>query len=100
MTKQILLMGLLLTVSCGKNVQKNPKVVLSSENNALEKITCNSDGSYTECTVLNKAVQILSVRANRAEDCLKNTDYYLLSEKVLVTRNGCKGEFLLEVEGE
>ncbi len=88
-----------LFVSCGKNTQKNDKIYIQGDT-ALEKLVCNSDGSYTECSILNKAVKILSVSANRAEDCLQATDYYLLSEKVLVTRNGCKGEFLLEVESE
>lgn len=85
-----------LFVSCGKS-EKN--ITYNGEKSTrLEKITCNSDGSYTECSVLNTAVRIVSVDARRAEDCLQGVDYYLLNDKILVSRNGCKANFTLEVE--
>lgn len=87
---------LCLLVSCGQS----PDIAYITKEVPvpMEKVKCYSDGSYTECSVINKAVRILDVEARRQEDCTKDLDYYLLDEKTLVTRNNCQATFLLEVE--
>ena len=86
-----------LTTSCGKETTNNISYEKST-NSLTEKVTCNSDGSYTECTISNSAKRIIEIDARVNEDCLVNTDYYLLSDKILVTRNNCRATFTLEVE--
>ena len=86
-----------LTTSCGKTKHTSETKIIKTKQK-LELVTCHSDGSYTECSVLNRAIRISHVDAYRNEDCRLEKDYYLLNEKVLVTRNGCRGEFLLEVK--
>jgi len=98
--KKVLLTALILlplTVSCGKETTNNISYEKST-NSLTEKVTCNSDGSYTECTISNSAKRIIEIDARVNEDCLVNTDYYLLSDKILVTRNNCRATFTLEVE--
>jgi len=87
-----------LLVSCAQpsnltTVEK--EVVVTS---MLENVKCYSNGNYTECSIVNNAVRILSVNARVNEDCTKDIDYYLLDEKTLVVINKCKAVFLLEVE--
>ncbi len=87
-----------LTTSCGKKTKYVESTVVKKNKLTLEKVRCYSDGSYTECSILNKAKRIIDVSARVNENCLVDTDYYLLNEKVIVTRNGCKADFLIEVK--
>ena len=86
-----------LMISCGKETTNNISYEKST-NSLTEKVTCNSDGSYTECTISNSAKRIIEVEARVNEDCLVATDYYLLSDKIIVARNNCKAVFTVEVE--
>lgn len=95
------LITLSLFISCGKttiNRSISNNIIKSETKKLLENVKCYSDGSYTECTIVNNAVKILNVLSNKPKDCLKGTDYYLLDEKTLVVRNKCKATFLIEVE--